>query len=240
MDFDKEKYDVRRIPFSEAKEWVMYKHYLHRIPSICYAFGLYGPIDQDGTISLVGVCTFGIPPSPSLVEASVGEQYRDTFIELNRLCVNEGLPRNALSFFVSHCLQMLPRPMVVISYADSGMGHHGYIYQATNWVYTGMSSKSTEYSVEGMEEKHSRHLRDRVKTEVGETIYDALVKMYGSDRVIRKEGSRKYRYFQFLGDKRQVRQMKKDLKFPIIPEYPKGENDRYDASYETSPNGVLF
>ena len=41
MEFNKDNYDVRRIPFSEAKEWVLYKHYAHRVPMICYAFGLY-------------------------------------------------------------------------------------------------------------------------------------------------------------------------------------------------------
>ena len=41
MDFNKDNYDVRRISYSEAKEWVLYKHYAHRVPMICYAFGLY-------------------------------------------------------------------------------------------------------------------------------------------------------------------------------------------------------
>lgn len=41
MDFRKDDFDVRPIPFSEAKEWVLYKHYAHRVPSIVYSFGLY-------------------------------------------------------------------------------------------------------------------------------------------------------------------------------------------------------
>ncbi len=40
-NFNKADYEVRSIPYSEAKEWILYKHYAHRIPSICYAFGLY-------------------------------------------------------------------------------------------------------------------------------------------------------------------------------------------------------
>ena len=193
-----------------------------------------------GCIQLQGVCTFGIPASHDLIVGSMGEEYTDRFLELNRLCVNDGLPRNALSFFVSQCLKMLPRPMVVISYADSGMRHHGYIYQATNWIYTGMSNKHTEFLIEGMENKHGRHLTDGAKIELGMSMYDALVEMYGEGRVKTKERTRKYRYFQFLGDKRQKRKMRKDLKFPVINEYPKGDNERYDASYETSPCGVLF
>lgn len=35
--------------------------------------------------------------------------------------------------------------LILVSYADSAQGHHGYIYQATNWIYTGISAKRTEW-----------------------------------------------------------------------------------------------
>lgn len=232
--FNREEFDVRSIPFSEAKEWVLKKHYAHRIPSICYAFGLY----RDHC--LCAVCTYGVPASQDLIVGSMGIEYKNNFLELNRLVANDGLPKNALSYFVAGSLKLLPRPMVVVSYADSGMGHHGYIYQATNWIYTGMSDKHITYVVEGMEGKHDRHLGDGAeKVGRGRSKYHALVQLYG-DRVRMEERSRKYRYFQFLGDKRQVRQMRKDLKYSILGTYPKGDNSRYDASYQTHSTGVLF
>lgn len=227
MEFDKTKFDVRRVPFSEAKEWILYKHYAHRVPSICFAFGLYEYKEKGGAI-LQGVCTFGVPASQDLIIGAIGIEYKDNFLELNRLVVNDGLPRNALSYFVSNALKMLPKPMVVISYADSGMNHHGYIYQATNWIYTGMSNPHVDYLPEGQEGMHVR------------TLYNNFSIKTTDLKMVKVERSRKYRYFQFLGDKRQRKKMKKDLKFPIISDYPKGDNTRYDASYETSPNGVLF
>jgi hypothetical protein len=36
--------------------------------------------------------------------------------------------------------ECFPDVRLLISYADSGQGHHGGIYQATNWVYVGGSS----------------------------------------------------------------------------------------------------
>jgi hypothetical protein len=160
---------------------------------------------------------------------AVGEGYTGKFIELNRLVVNDGLPRNALSFFVSRCLKMLPTPMVIISYADGGMGHHGYIYQATNWIYTGLSKPHVDWLPYNDTGAHPR------------TISQVSVKEWREKTTLVKvERARKHRYFMFLGDKREVRKMKKDLKFPIVKEYPKGDNTRYDASYETSPCGVLF
>ena len=52
----KDKYTVSSIDSYLCKDWLLYKHYAKRIPSIEYSFGLY-----DGSI-LVGVCTFGCPP----------------------------------------------------------------------------------------------------------------------------------------------------------------------------------
>jgi len=220
-------YEVRAIPYDEVREWLLFKHYAHRIPSISFAFGLY-----NKELRMVGVCTYGVPASPSLVSGAISEEYADKFFELNRLVVDDGLPRNTLSFFVATTLKMLPRPMVVVSYADSEQGHHGYIYQATNWLYTGMTKPHSEYSVDGEQNKHSRHLLD----EYG-GINEAKakgVKMSVGQRSI------KYRYFQFLGDKRQRRDMLRKFKYEILNEYPKGDNKRYDASYKPSPQGLLF
>lgn len=222
-----QEYEVRPIPYDEVREWLLFKHYAHRIPSISFAFGLY-----NKELRMVGVCTYGVPASPSLVSGAISEEYADKFFELNRLVVDDGLPRNTLSFFVATTLKMLPRPMVVVSYADSEQGHHGYIYQATNWLYTGMTKPHSEYSVDGGENKHSRHLLD----EYG-GINEAKakgVKMNVGQRSI------KYRYFQFLGDKRQKRDMLRKFKYEILNEYPKGDNKRYDASYKPSPQGLLF
>lgn len=215
---------VEQITYQATKEWLLYKHYAHRIPSISYAFGLY-----DDTV-LVGVCTFGVPASYTLVRGAFGGEYVDCFLELNRLVVNDGLKKNSLSWFVSRCLKMLPRPMVVVSYADSGMGHHGYIYQATNWVYTGMSAERRDSEV-GNDNKHRRHLFDD---------YGGIkeAKKQGV-KVEMKERSRKYRYFYFLGSKREKRQMRSRLCYGE-EKYPKGENRRYDTSYTPTVQLPLF
>lgn len=217
--------DVRRIDPDETKEWFLYKHYAKRIPNIVYAFGLF-----DGA-ELVGVCSFGIPASPSLIVGSMGVEYKDNFVELNRLCVNDGLPKNSLSYFVGRCLRMLPKPLVVVSFADSGMGHCGYIYQATNFVYTGLTKPHIEYEIPGDEKKHSRHALD----EYG-GINEAKRK---GVQFITKERTLKHRYFYFCGSRTQRKKMLKAFKYPII-EYPKETNRRYDSSYNCHSNLELF
>lgn len=95
---------VSPISFDDIRPWLLYKHYAHRIPSISYSFGLF--IDNE----LQAVCSFGRPIAHTLVKNVLGGEYQKNIVELNRLCANEGLPRNMLSYFVSRCLKLLPPP----------------------------------------------------------------------------------------------------------------------------------
>jgi hypothetical protein len=224
----KSKYQVRSIDSNQCKEWLLYKHYAKRIPAIIYSFGLY-----DADLILNGVCTFGTPARMLNMGYGVfdGKLSIET-IELNRLCVNDGLEKNTLSFFVAECLRILPKPVVVVSYADGNKGHHGYIYQATNWIYTGITSMEKIYIDKRTNEViHPRTIVSTYGSREAESLPDHIE--------ISKEESGKYRYFQFLGDKRKVNEMKKNLKYQILP-YPKGQNDRYDSGYHPTVQGQLF
>lgn len=207
----KEKYEVRTVQSWECKEWLLWKHYAKRMPSISYAFGLY-----DIEKHLVGVMTIGKPASPSLCTGVCGAEYSSFVFELNRLVVNEGLGKNVLSFFVANAFKLIADDLIVVSYADSALGHHGYIYQATNWIYTGLSASRTD--PKGQDNQHGRHIK-----------CDGVAE--------RIERSRKHRYLYFLG--KRSKQFKKALKYTIQP-YPKGDNKRYDASYEPITQNVLF
>ncbi|WP_276979197.1 hypothetical protein [Flavobacterium filum] len=218
----KDKYKVISINPSLCKEWLLYKHYAHRVPIIIYSFGIY---DRENTLN--GVCVFSYPCR--MLMESTGYY----LLELTRLVINENLEKNLLSYFVKSCLDLLPKPMQVVSYADSNQGHHGYIYQATNWIYTGLSSKEKKVFVNG-KLQHRRTLNSLY----GTSSPKELSKKTGINIEVEEQDG-KYRYFYFLGDKRQVREMKSSLKYPVLP-YPKGDNKRYDASYQTTNQETLF
>lgn len=201
--------EVKPIKSFETKPWLLNKHYAKRLPSISYAFGLF----DEGM--LVGVCTYGSPASPSLCVGVCGEQYRDKVLELNRLVIDSNKP-NSASILVSSSLQMLPKPSIVVSYADTGQGHVGYVYQANNFYYTGATAERTDMG--GEEGKHSRHAKDP------------------SIRVFR---SSKHRYIIFTGTKKQKRILRNELNYEIQP-YPKGESIKYDASGSVETQGILF
>jgi hypothetical protein len=160
-----------------------------------YAFGLF----IDGVIQ--GVITYGQPASPWLCKGLAGEENRHNVIELNRLVI-VAEEKNLASFLVGNSLRMLPKGLFVVAYADVGWGHVGCVYQATNWVYTGVTKARTDiFSPSG----HARH--------------------HGEDKTLRQFRSAKHRYVFFTGDKKK---MLKELRYGVEP-YPKGESIRYDV-----------
>jgi len=207
----KDKFMVKSIDSFQCKEWLMYKHYAKRMPSISYSFGLF----KDNILK--GVLTIGKPASPNLCDGICGVEFSKYVYELNRLCVNDSLEKNTLSFFVSNSLKKIKDSLIIVSYADSLWGHHGYIYQATNWIYTGQTKERTDIGEE--DGKHSRHYNKSIN--------------YSN----RKFRSSKYRYVYFIGKLKKT--FIRNLKYKIEP-YPKGENKRYDASYSPSIQTQLF
>jgi hypothetical protein len=207
----KEKYDVKSIDSYLCKDWLLNKHYAKRLCSISYSFGLFN------NEILIGILTIGKPASNQLCIGVCGVEYSKYVYELNRLCVNDNLEKNVLSYFVSQSLKQINTDMILVSYADTKMNHNGYIYQATNWIYTGATKERTDIGFE--DNKHSRH-------------YDKNI-----DYSIRKNRSSKHRYIYFLG--KLKKQFIKKLKYKQEP-YPKGENKRYDASYKPTIQTELF
>lgn len=208
----KDKYKVTSIQAYQTYDWLLKKHYAKRVPSISFSFGLY-----DGFI-LIGVMTIGKPASPSLCDGVCGKEFTEYVYELNRLCVQDGLEKNVLSYFVASCLKMIKEDLIIVSYADKLMGHNGYIYQATNWIYTGATKERTDIGQE--DGTHSRH-------------YDKDM----DKKANRKFRSSKHRYIFFVGKKRNI--FLKALKYEKKP-YPKGANERYDASYKPEVQITLF
>ena len=129
---------VLELSSKEATDFLLPRHYAGRIPSISRAFGW----KVDG--ALKAVCTFGKPATPFLCTGVCGKKYSASVYELNRLCRVDGF-KEPLSAFVGACLRRL-RAMnwIIISYSDTQMNHHGYIYQATNFLYTGMTKERTD------------------------------------------------------------------------------------------------
>jgi len=200
---------VLPIKSEEAVPWIMQKHYAKRLPSISYAFGLY---EEN---KLIGVITYGIPASNSLCEGVCGKEYKEYVIELNRLCLLNNT-KNQSSFLVGNSIKMLPKPKIIVSYADTAQGHVGYVYQATNFLFTGTTKERTDMSAG--DGKHSRHAKDPS---------------------IRQFRSAKHRYIYFHGTKIDKKLLQQKLNYEILV-YPKGETKKYNSGGIVRTQDLLF
>lgn len=219
----KDKYKVLQITFKEAKHWLTKKHYAHRIAPSRFIFGLY-----EG-MTLKGVCCYGLPVSRFFVK-SFGKDYKGKVLELKRVIKYDDLEQNLQSWFIAQTFKLLPKPLIIVSYADPNNGHIGYTYQALNFFYTGLGGKTYEFFIDG-KQRASRSVHVKFAGAVHKNVLAA-----GGEIVRLKL---KHRYILFLGSKTEKRQMRKALKYEILP-YPKGDNIKYDAGPEIYGQTRLF
>ena len=102
---------------------------------------------EDG--KFIGVVIFGRGANKSL-----GAPYgygQEESCELVRIALREH--ETPVSRIMAIALKFLkksnPKLKLVVSFADTEQGHHGGIYQATNWLYDGLTNSADEYLYKG-------------------------------------------------------------------------------------------
>ena len=201
---------VKKISRADCSEYILQIHYAKRWPSISYAFGLF--IENE----LCGVVTYGTPASATLRRGIAGDKFIADILELNRLCLKYNR-KNEASFLVGNSLKMLPKNKIIVSFADSSQNHIGYVYQATNFIYTGLSAKRTDWKIKGKEHLHGQTVADEFRG--CENRAQAMREKYGNDFYL-LDRPRKHRYLFIVGDKRYKKDVIKNLKYDTFS-YPK-------------------
>ena len=201
----KENYHIQQINYKQAMRIVIDNHYLHRKAPCSFAYGLF-----DKSNRVVGVVTYGTPSSAPLRKGICGEDEKDNVIELTRLWVDDSVPKNGESFLIGNTIKLINKE-IVVSYAEIQQGHLGVVYQATNWLYMGLSAKRTNWTVEGLD-KHCQTLADKYTAkEIREKFGDKFKLV---------ERPRKHRYLFLNCDRRRKRQLLKKLRYKL-EDYPK-------------------
>lgn len=216
---------VIKLNRKQCNEFVSKKHYYRKLGIFWEGFGLI----EKGMI--MGVCVYG-QPSPMIQKHAFSD--RDfRLYELTRLVV-QSKTKNASSFLIAHSLKMLKsKPCAVVSYADSAMNHCGIVYQATNWLYTGSPKACGKNVVINGKIYHPSTLSD-----MGIKNQHKWAKEKGYELIPQKP---KHRYFQFVGNKRQIKEMKSKLRYKVICKYPKCKKSMYDdGDYIIMKSNRLF
>lgn len=113
-------------------------HYSKSAPNTSVArHGLYRRSDAALTGDPYGVAMW-MPPTRAAGESIAGEHWRNV-LNLSRLAVAPDLPTNAASYLLGASMRLIDRTRwpVLVTYADTALGHTGAIYLATNWTRQG-------------------------------------------------------------------------------------------------------
>tara|TARA_R100000808_G_C2152117_1_gene161417 strand:- start:135 stop:833 length:699 start_codon:yes stop_codon:yes gene_type:complete len=163
-----------------------------------YAYG----IRWDG--ELAGVVVYGAPSPPIIATSVIGDKDSDKVIQLGRgACVHWAHP-HAGSKLIAYSLKEIEKLgyQIVVAFTDPDAGEIGTLYQATNWLYCGATAKRPDYfGADGV--RRTGHFR---KGEVKELTMQPR--------------TRKGRYVYLLGTKKQKRENKSKLLWPV-ERYPK-------------------
>jgi hypothetical protein len=203
---DKSRYEIKEISYQLAMETVITHHYLHRKAPCSYAYGLYS---KD---LLLGVITYGVSASSTLLRGICGDSEKQNVYELTRLWVDDRVPKNGESFLIGNTIKLLNKE-IIVSYADSSQNHLGIVYQATNFIYTGLSAKFKDPKVKGLEHQHHATYAKGLSNK-------EVIEKFGIENVYFVERPRKHRYIYFNASKTRRKQLLKLLRYPIL-DYPK-------------------
>jgi hypothetical protein len=202
--------EIRQVTRQEYLPYLLNIHYAARVPSISYSYGLF----VCGILE--GVVTYGTPASSPLRSGICGAEMSGSILELNRLCLRSN-EKNDASWLVAASLKILPKEKIIVSFADTAQGHEGIVYQASNFWYTGLSAKRTDWKLKGKEHLHGQTVADEFRGR--ENRAQLMREKYGSDFYLEPR-SRKHRYILPVGSRKFCRFVRGALLYQVMP-YPR-------------------
>lgn len=167
----KQKYFIEKISRYTAKKLLDEYHYLHEDGN--FRSGINFGLFEKETKYLIGVCVFHSVSAKEIVKGcfAINSYKLEGFMELGRLCMNPHRhEKNLTSFFLSNSIKQLRKMQNVVAlltYADSDY-HEGYIYQACNFKYYGLTSPKKDFFVLQNDGAYKKLQRGKCKHLIGE------------------------------------------------------------------------
>lgn len=192
---------------ADVDEFSRRYHYAHTGGSALWRYGLWH------SLTLFGVVSYNLP-TRSVCESVFGEEHQEHVIHMGRLALADRSPRNSESRLVGGSLRAIerehPHVWAVVTYADTDVGHMGYVYQATNALYTGTGGDPV-YHLDADGNRHGTYLSGHVNS--------ARAQRLGWTR---HRGDVKHRYVYLLGSRTQRQHSRRLLRLDVL-NYPKEE-----------------
>jgi hypothetical protein len=136
-DFTQKRYTIRPVAQETAAKWYARWHYLGDAPPASVYWGIFAP-------DLGAVVSIGLPNNVYGVASKFGLDDIPGNLEVNRVAVHPDMPgpTSRLMWLAIRTSQAAAGWSWCYSYADTGQGHHGGIYQALGAVYVGLTGST--------------------------------------------------------------------------------------------------
>jgi hypothetical protein len=203
---------------AEVRRFVETNHYLGPF----YGRGDFIYAVLDGW-TLLGAALFGRPTRDTVAPALWASGNYNNTLELTRLYTVDDPPKNLGTWFLSRAVGMLPRQFeMLVAFSDPFAHHHGGIYQASSWLYTGVTETENYHYVDRAGARIAKQTPWRLAQDQrrdGRFVDERAVD--GERRIALERGwtkvtdLSKHRYV-----KPRTKRARRELRYPIKP-YPK-------------------
>jgi hypothetical protein len=177
-------------------------HYAKSVPIFSIAFSVFQNNDWCGCV------VYGFGANNNMAK-EFGLPFGKVF-EFQRMALNgkQSCTSKILALSIKLIKKNCKNVELLVSYADSEQGHTGIIYQATNWLCTGISGWNKKYYIDGIE-LHAKSIYSKYKCNGVQELKSKGV------NIVVVNALPKHKYIYPLNDriKQQV--------LPLAKEYPK-------------------
>jgi hypothetical protein len=218
------KYDIREITKEKALEMIKKYHYSNTLPRLNkYFLGFY--LNDE----LVGVVTlgWGTRPLHTIKKLFPSLETKD-YLEIGRMCMTDEMPKNSESQMLSQLVKWLRKYhkeiKILFTWADGMLGKVGYVYQASNFLYTGYVGGEM-YLKDG----YKIHVRQMKSYLVPKGVKDKRLTVRPTLEQMRAYNihhykGRQYRYIYFVCDRKEKKRLLKECIVELNQPNPKDKD----------------
>lgn len=220
-------YNIRQIAKEDALKMIQKYHYSNTLPKLNkYYIGFY--LHNE----LVGVVTLGWGTRPRhTIQKIFPSLNTQDYLEIGRMCMTEDMPRNSESQMLSQLVKWIrvniPELKILLTWADGMLGKVGYVYQASNFIYSGYSGGEM-YMKDGVK----IHVRQMKSILIKEGEKDSRITVRPTLEQMRNYGiqhykGRQYRYLMFLCNTKEKDRLLEECMIDLTLDRPKDNDLRW-------------
>lgn len=234
---DKSRITMKILDNFSAKQVIKNYHYSKTMPTSELNFGFY----IDGKLNLVVVFSQGV--NRFYQEFITDDNFTNKNLwELVRLFSFDWAGKNMESYCISKCIKYIKKKYknikFLISYADPIHNHIGIIYQATNWLYTGLSQPIPIYK----DKKTGKMIHNRTFNEHSKKYPDLSLKEVAEKLNIEViPQPPKHRYIMFICSNKEKKHLmaKLRLKFFVYPKLAREVSRAETLDFQSREAGAI-